>query len=256
MNPQLTYYNLSDRVTAFSTTRQGGFSVGAYASFNANAYCGDDPEAVACNRQLLKLKLQCDTLVIPHQVHQTEVYVVDAGYLKLSLREQREQTEGIDAVMTSLPNVCIGVSTADCTPIIIYDPEHHAAAVVHAGWRGAVARIAEKTVAKMQTVYHSRPHMMRAVIGPCITVKNFEVGDEVYEAFADAGFPMSQIALRQDKWHIDLPLCNQWQLSSAGIPAEQIVQSGICTFDQCDQYFSARRLGIRSGRIYSGIVLR
>jgi hypothetical protein len=140
-------------------------------------------------------------------------------------------------------------------PIIIYDPEHHAAAVAHAGWRGTVARIAEKTVAKMQTVYHSRPHMMRAVIGPCITVKNFEVGDEVYEAFADAGFPMSQIALRQEKWHIDLPLCNQLQLSSAGIPAEQIVQSGICTFDHCDQYFSARRLGIRSGRIYSGIVL-
>ena len=98
------------------------------------------------------------------------------------------------------------VSTADCTPIIIYDPEHHAAAVVHAGWRGTVARIAEKTVAKMQNVYHSRPHMMRAVIGPCITVKNFEVGDEVYEAFADASFPMSQIALRQDKWHMHSPL--------------------------------------------------
>ena len=64
MNPQLTYYNLSDRVTAFSTTRQGGFSVGDYASFNANGYCGDDPEAVACNRQLLKLKLQLKILIM------------------------------------------------------------------------------------------------------------------------------------------------------------------------------------------------
>ena len=256
MNPKLTYYNLSDRVTAFSTTRQGGFSVGSYASFNANAYCGDDAEHVACNRELLRLKLQCGLLVIPHQVHGDGICVVDADYLRLTEAEQAGRTEGIDALLTNETGICIGVSTADCTPIIIYDPEHHAAAVAHAGWRGTVARIAEKTMARMQSTYGSRPEQLLAVIGPCISVKNFEVGDEVYDAFASEGFPMSLIARREEKWHIDLPLCNEWLLTSMGVPGTQIHQTALCTYDQCDRYFSARRLGIHSGRIYSGIVLR
>ena len=98
--------------------------------------------------------------------------------------------------------------------------------------------------------------MLKAVIGPGISLKNFEVGDEVYEAFSDAGYPMEQISRKEQKWHIDLWACCRLQLEATGIKAENIEESGICTYDEVEDYFSARRLGIASGRILTGIVLK
>ena len=169
---------------------------------------------------------------------------------------RRQVLEGIDALMTNIPGVCIGVSTADCIPIIIYDPEHHAASVVHSGWRGTVANIAGVAVNSMQRAYHSRPELLKAVIGPGISLENFEVGDEVYDQFAAAGYPMEQIARRYEKWHIDLWQCCRLQLEGVGLKPENIEVSGICTYDRCDDYFSARRLGIESGRILTAIIIR
>ena len=81
------------------------------------------------------------------------------------------------------------------------------------------------------------------------------MGDEVYDAFREAGFPMDRIARRYTKWHIDLPECNRLQMIGLGLREENIQLSGICTYDSCDHYFSARRLGINSGRLYTGIVI-
>ncbi len=257
MTPELTYYHLSDRVTAFSTTRHGGFSRGNYAELNLNAYCGDDPEMTAKNREEVRKLLTINgPLIIPHQVHGTEVRQVSDRFLRLSASEQQASLEGIDAVMTDVEELCIGVSTADCIPVLLYDPIHHCAAAVHAGWRGTVARIVGKTIHAMSAVYGSRPHDLQAVIGPGISRQHFEVGQEVYDAFAQADFPMETIASRYEKWHIDLPLCNRLQMETAGVPPSHIQDTAICTYGQYEDYFSARRLGIQSGRIYSGIVLR
>ena len=108
----------------------------------------------------------------------------------------------------------------------------------------------------MKTAYHSRPEDMRAVIGPGISLKNFEVGDEVYDAFSAAGYPMQKIACREAKWHIDLWRCCQLQLQQAGVMPVNIQTAGICTYDNEEEYFSARRLGVHSGRIFTGVVLR
>jgi len=106
----------------------------------------------------------------------------------------------------------------------------------------------------MKDAYGSQPSQLKAVIGPGISLESFEVGDEVYQQFADAGFDMSSIARRYEKWHIDLPLCNSQQLQEMGV--QDIQMSGICTFQQYESYFSARRLGINSGRIYTAVVLK
>ena len=254
MTPQLTYYDLGPSVTAFSTTRHGGVSTGSYGTFNINGYCGDQPEAVAENRRLLAAALPVADvrhIILPHQVHDSVVKVIDEASLG-----RQDLLEGVDALMTRQTGVCIGVSTADCIPIIIYDPLQHCAAAVHAGWRGTVNRIVEKTVGLMVTEFGSDSSELRAVIGPGISLKNFEVGQEVYDEFQSAGFPMERIAVKYAKWHIDLPLCNRLQLESAGVRAENIDEAGICTYDRVDDYFSARRLGIGSGRIYTGIVLK
>lgn len=257
VKPQLTYYDIAEGVTAFSSTRHGGYSQGNHGEFNVNLYCSDDPEDIAENRKALcrMLKIPVDRLIMPHQVHQTGIVQIGKTFLRLSDEVRRDVLESIDALMTNLPGVCIGVSTADCIPIILYDPEHHAAGVIHSGWRGTVANIAGVAVTSMQMAYHSRPEALKAVIGPGISLEHFEVGDEVYEQFAAAGYPMAQIARRYEKWHIDLWACCRLQLQDMGLKAENIQTAGICTYGHSDDYFSARRLGVDSGRILTAVLL-
>ena len=106
----------------------------------------------------------------------------------------------------------------------------------------------------MTTAYGSQPADLRVQIGPGISLDSFEVGDEVYDAFAAAGFDMKSISRREAKWHIDLPECNHLQLIAAGVPEAHISVADICTIKQSDTFFSARRLGIQSGRIFTGII--
>ena len=265
IQPALHFYDFGEGVKAFSSTRHGGFSKGHYADFNINHYCGDSEETINKNRALLcdLLGIKENALLIPHQVHLTEIVTIDEAFLRLSAEEQKVRLEGVDALMTDVAGVCIGVSTADCIPVLLYDKVHHASCAIHAGWRGTVKRIVEKAVAKMISVYGSRPEDILAQIGPGIHLESFEVGDEVYEAFANEGFQMETISQRypandgsaMEKWHIDLPACNRQQLLASGIPSSQIAVSPVCTFQQHDTYFSARRLGINSGRIFTGILL-
>lgn len=263
--PELHFYHLGAGVRAFSSTRHGGFSKGHYASFNINHYCGDSEESISKNRALLcnLLGIKDEHLLMPHQVHLTEIRAFDKAFLSLPIEEQKTRLEGVDAVMTNVPGVCIGVSTADCIPVLLYDKVRRASCAIHAGWRGTVKRIVEKSVAKMISVYGSRPEDIVAQIGPGIHLESFEVGDEVYETFAKEGFAMETISQRFpaadgssiEKWHIDLPMCNRQQLLSKGIPQSQISVSEVCTFQQFETYFSARRLGINSGRIFTGILM-
>ena len=250
ISPQLTYYNMGTGVTAFSTTRQGGCSTGNYAAFNINGYCGDDEVHISANKVALCSLLGIDSnrLVMPHQVHDCVVRRIDGP--------QQGVIEGVDAVMTDVPQLCIGVSTADCIPVLLYDSTHRAVSAVHAGWRGTVLRIVQKAVETMRDTYGTAPADLQAVIGPGISLDSFEVGDEVYNQFLSAGFDMQPISRRDAKWHIDLPMCNRLQLMEAGVPADHIQMTNICTYQQYDRYFSARRLGIQSGRIYTGILIK
>ena len=256
--PVLHYYDFGQDVVAFSSTRQGGYSDGNYGQFNINRYCGDSVEAIAKNRQALCQQLQIDDshLLMPHQVHQTEITTVNDEFLRLDSEQQHERLEGVDAIMTDIRGVCIGVSTADCIPVLLYDPVKHAACAIHAGWRGTQQRIVEKAVKAMTETYGSNACDLRAQIGPGISLDSFEVGDEVYDAFAQAAFDMAAISERREKWHINLPLCNKMQLMTMGIKPENISVSDICTYKSHDTFFSARRLGINSGRIFTAIMLK
>ena len=239
-------------ISCFSTTRHGGCSKGNYASFNCNGYCGDEAEDVDCNRELLRSLLPGNQveLVIPHQTHSDHVKVVDTTYMN-----KDTELEGVDALVTDIPGYCLCVSTADCVPVLLYDSQKKVIAAIHAGWRGTVARIVEKTVSVMNKRYGSQGKDLIACIGPSISLEAFEVGDEVYQTFYDAGFDMDLIARKEAKWHIDLWEANRQQLLTHGVKSENIEISGICTYSNNDDFFSARRQGIRSGRILSGILL-
>ena len=257
LTPQLLPYSLGENVTAFSTMRLGGVSMGNYAEFNINYYCGDNVANIEANRQSLCHLLGIDGhhLVYPHQVHGIEIRQIGADFPTLPSPTKQKLLEGVDAVMTDVNGICIGVSTADCIPILLYDEQNHACCAVHAGWRGTVQRVVQHAIHAMQVAYHTRPADLQAVIGPGISLENFEVGDEVYEQFAKAGFPMDIIARRYEKWHIDLWECNRIQMTDLGISPQNTFISGICTYSEADRFFSARRLGINSGRIFTGIMM-
>ena len=244
-------------IFSFSTTRHGGCSEGAYASFNCNDYCGDNLEVVRRNQEILRDILPGHPeLIIPHQVHKTEVRVIDDEFLGCDEAVRKEKLEGFDAIISNRAGVCLCISTADCIPVLCYDTRKQAIAAIHAGWRGTVERIVEKTLQVMKEQYGTNPADVQAVIGPGISLESFEIGDEVYQTFADKGFDMNRIARKYAKWHIDLWEANRLQLTNSGVKAENIELSGVCTYLQYEDFFSARRLSIHSGRILSGIMLK
>jgi hypothetical protein len=175
----------------------------------------------------------------------------------------RQELEGVDALITNVPGVAISVRTADCIPVLLYDPVNRAVAAVHDGWRGTVQRLSQKVVSEMQRRYGTRPGDLKAVIGPGIGPESFQVGQEVVDAFAQAGFPMDQILKdcgpknptpqnpMNGGLHIDLWKANQWLLEELGVSSIQV--SGICTYINNHRFFSARREGTKCGRIINCI---
>ena len=187
-----------------------------------------------------------NTLVLPRQTHSDNV----------CFSTEASRPQDTDAVITNQPGLCMCVKTADCTPILLYDDNKHVVAAVHAGWRGTLKGIVRKTVNAMKPLC---PTDLHAIIGPSISLQQFEVGDEVYEAFRSENFPMQRIAKRFPssdgtmRWHIDLWETNRWQLEQEGVV--DIFVQGLCTRTSPD-FYSARREGIDTGRNYNCIIIK
>ncbi len=203
-------------------------------------------------------------LFIPRQTHSINVVWTDVP----------GELPDADAAITSVPGLCVAVKTADCIPVLLYDERQRLVAAVHAGWRGTVGRIVEHTIHEMQ----SRGEDLHAIIGPGISLDSFEVGDEVYDAFAEVGFPMERIARRfaihnsqspssasqfsilnsqfsinATKWHLDLWDANRWLLEQAGVTRIHVDGTDTMT---SSAFYSARRESIKTGRNINGIMLR
>ena len=202
------------------------------------------------------VELPC-TVVQPHQTHSTNVAYVDRPDLT------REDLEGVDALVTDLTDVAIGVRTADCIPVLLYDPVNRAIGAAHSGWRGTVNMIVKKTVIEMCRLFGTRPDDILAVIGPGIDYDSFQVGDDVALTFKESGFPIERIwsfrGARQEGsmkggHHIDLKECVRYSLTECGVPEKNITVSAIDTYTD-DRFYSARREGISCGRNINAIML-
>lgn len=224
-------YPTPSHITAFSTTRDGGVSI------------------------------SIPQLFMPlHQTHETRTVIIDKAFLNKNPLEQALALDGVDALSTQLSDVCICVRTADCIPVLLWDDNTHVISAVHAGWKGTQKRIVESNIDVLKSTYGTHPEDLHAIIGPGIGPKSFEVGDEVYDLFANAGFPMEKLAQRYpdlrnpqaEKWHIDLWECNRLQLIRKGVNPQNIHVSSIDTYQHYDRFFSARRHF--DGRIINGII--
>lgn len=192
-----------------------------------------------------------------HQVHGFRVGVVDRPDMR------PEELQGIDALVTGVPGVAIGVHTADCVPILLYNPQRRAVAAIHSGWKGTVQRISQKVLFVMKQEFGSQPGEVRAVIGPAIGPESFQVGEEVVQFFKEQNFPLDEIwSFRPgrsgipmaDGHHLDLFKANRWLLEEAGVPASCIQVCGIDSYTD-PSFFSARREGFTCGRTVSAIRL-
>ncbi|MGL4779630.1 MAG: peptidoglycan editing factor PgeF [Bacteroidales bacterium] len=241
----------------FVSTRKGGVGTDTYDSFNLSTYCGDNPKVVIENRKRLYDAFGVEIL-LPFQTHDDKILSIDTSWKSLSAEEQLHRLQGVDALITNQPKICIGVSTADCVPLIFYDPVKYVVAVAHAGWRGTVKRIASKTVAAMVRDFDSVSADIKVAIGPSISLESFEVGEEVVESFRNADYEMEELLWQNpqtSKSHVDLWKANMQDLIQAGVKFSNIDIAEICTVKNSDILFSARVLGIKSGRIISGIQL-
>lgn len=254
--PILTQF---DEILNFTSTRTGGVSTGNYASLNLGRFSGDINENIRTNfsRFCQKTGVGENQLHLPYQTHEHKVLNIDVLFIRQNTDTQREQLHSVDALITNLPNHCIGVSTADCVPILMYDSVQKAVAVVHAGWRGTCARIGLHTVQAMQKSFGTKPEDLVIALGASISPDVYEVGDELVGLFQQENFDTDKIFFKKgEKYHLDLWMANQMVLTDAGVKAKNIEISGLCTFTQDDKFFSARRLGIKSGRIISGMMIR
>jgi YfiH family protein len=223
------------QLVAGISTRHGGVSSQAYQSLNLGVHTDDDPADITQNLSLFcsDLGIAPESLARSYQVHGSEIWTsVSPGY-----------QSGYDAIVSKTPGIFAGVGIADCCPILLADPVREVAAAIHAGWKGTVAQIVSKTASAM-IVGGSNPADILAYIGPCISLENFEVGDEVAEQF-------DHKEKRGARWHVDLKATNTAQLQILGIT--QIEISDYCTVANNDLFYSHRKEQGITGRMLAVI---
>jgi YfiH family protein len=233
--------------------RDGGVSTGELGTFNLGQKAGDHPDHVRENRRRLARALGVgdSRLVFPSQTHSTNVK-------RVTPETHLQDLADTDALVTNTPGLCINVMSADCVPVLLFDPVRRAVGAVHAGWRGTVGRILTHTVEAMQREFGTRTADLVAGIGPSICAEVYEVGEEVLNA-VEGAFGNTEGLIRnrtpEGKGFVDLWEANRRQLLSLGVPEASIEVSGICTFRHADQFFSARKSKNRAGRFAAGIVI-
>ena len=244
---------LSGAVHCF-TTRFGGVSGGYLSSLNLGIHRGDRPENVLKNYEILGAAagFRPEDTVFTHQTHTAVVRRVG--------RENRG--EGLfrpvpgdfDGLITDEPGVALAVFSADCTPILLYDPAG-AVGAVHAGWRGTAAGIVKNAVEAMIREFGTDPAALRAAIGPCIGPCCFETGPEVPEAMRSALGEAAEGAIRPagEKYYVNLKELNRLWLTRCGV--RRIDVSTDCTHCQPHRFWSHRQTGFDRGAMAAIIQL-
>ncbi len=229
-------------VSAGTTTRQGGVSTGPYATLNLGAHVGDDPDAVTANRQQLirHLALEGEPRWL-NQVHGANVVQADSAMFTAG-------PPAADAVVCRNGNAVLAILTADCLPVLLCDTESPGIAAIHCGWRGLAAGIIEATVEAMNVDTSG----LMAWLGPAISQRAFEVGDEVRDLFL-AGIEDAARCFEpnaKERWQADLYGLARLYLARTGI--SRIYGGAHCTFGDAGRFFSYRRDG-QCGRMASFI---
>ncbi|PIW69038.1 MAG: peptidoglycan editing factor PgeF [Ignavibacteriales bacterium CG12_big_fil_rev_8_21_14_0_65_30_8] len=231
--PELTF--------GFSTKRGLNRSEPFY--FNMSLSVGDKKENVLKNRETFfhALELSSENIALQKQIHNTNITEVKKGGIY----------EDSDALITKEKGIGLAVSSADCSTIFIYDKLNKVIAAVHSGWRGTAKKILKFTLDKLTADFDSSPSNLIVFIGPSISQKNYEVGNEVAEQFDD-----KYLQKKADKFLLDVSAVNYDILLNYGVKKENIEKSQLCSFEENNLLHSYRRDAKISGRALGVIAMR
>ena len=214
--------------------RRGGVSTGIVAGLNVGFGAGDDPAAVAANRaRAAAAVLPGARLVAVHQVHSPDCVTVTAPW-------SDAERPCADALVTDRPGILLGVVTADCAPVLLADRAAGVIGAAHAGWKGAIAGVAERTIEAMEALGASAA-AIAAAVGPCIAQASYEVDDDFHARFlaADPANARFFAAGKPGHWQFDLEACVAARLEAAGVGQVQLL--GLDTYSAPDRFYSFRR---------------
>lgn len=193
---------------------------------------------------LKELGVSASPLARLEQVHDGKVVKID-GKTGLS-----EEVPGADGAVTDVKGIVLSVRTADCLPMLFYDPGHNAIGIAHGGWRSTKERIAGNVIKAMAAAYGSVPSQLRVGMGPALRQCCYEVNSEFLVHFPDSVVKMAH------RHYFDLVGENAEQLIAAGVSAKNIFDCGICTACRNEEFFSFRKEKDKAGRMLSVIMLK
>lgn len=237
------------------STRFGGVSTGCFASMNISTTRGDNPEAVAKNRELIAqaIGVNVQDFTYTHQTHTTNVAVVRA-------EDRGTQFMETDGLITDVPGICLVTFFADCVPLYFVDPVKRAIGLSHSGWRGTVNKMGKVTVEKMTEVFGSAPGDILAAIGPSICQDCYEVSADVIEKFKE-NFEeelWSKLFYEREngKYQLNLWEANRQVFLEAGISEDHMAVTNLCTHCNPDILFSHRMTGNKRGNLSAFLALK
>lgn len=246
-------------VVQCTTTRQFGEANSEFAGISLNVQ-GVEKGISQRNLALLckKLDVESDRFILPNQTHGNCVKIIADDYFSLTSNAKNTFCNNCDGLVTNLKNVCIGVLTADCLPVVFYDPGKKVVAIAHAGWRGAASKIVTNVVEIMIKNYGSNPENMIVAIGPSITGKNYEVSPDFSDNFQGVlptEIRAKAISKKGNKQYFDLHFVTQYLLVESGVKKENVYESGSCTYSS-NHFFSFRKMPSQKGSMITCIGLK
>lgn len=233
--------------------RRGGVSPPPFASLNVGPLSEDDPDHIRRNlgRVADCLSIRAERIFSAAQVHGTAAIEVDASSLERTIFRAGGRAPRADVLVCASPDIYLGILTADCVPVLLYDPLAPAVGAAHAGWRGTLGGASRVAVERMCGSLGASRGRLLAATGPCIGPCCYNVGEDVAVAFREADPAYRRFVTRTGRagpWRLDLPGLNRHQLLAAGLRAENLSAVPGCTHCRPDLFYSVRFDGPRTGR--------
>lgn len=254
------HFEASGKVIHGFTTRLNGVSGTPFKSLNTAFHVGDDEANVRANRKLAceALGINPADLVAGSQVHGDRIEIVGLKDRGRGALTGQSSLPGTDALVTGVARVPLSSYYADCVPVFLFEPQKKVIAVAHAGWKGTALRIAEKTLKKMADHFGVEPRNCLAGIGPSVGPCCYEIDKKVLDPFKESfpGIKELVVLSPPGRWRLDLWEANRRTLLDAGLRAENIMISRICTSCHRKKFYSYRGEGGNTGRMAALIMLK
>ncbi len=244
-----TFQNLSKEKSCHHLVTQKDKSK-MYA-FSLALHTQEKPQYILKNRAKLRKKFPNVKFIVANQTHSANSHIITKAE-ELGWNSLDNAIKDCDALISNKTDIMLTILTADCVPILLFDPKQRVVAAIHAGWRGTEKSILFKTVQKMQEVFNCNPKDILAGIAPSIAKCCYEVDWNVAKNFQKSPNAYDK---KEDKYMLDLPHINKLQLLNSGVQKEHIELSNVCTACSIEEYFSYRKENACSGRFMSMIGL-